>query len=218
MRSNSLVGVVLLLALLASAVAAGRARAEDNPWDAGSSWLSVRAGYAKNSAEGAGNGGAGYGFGFSHMLGPTPVGHWKALGRRPLGFLRWTFFKDFSIGAYLHYEVLGRLGSSSEIEMPASVELVRHFRLRTAPRPYAGLGAGPFYRKTYRTGSDQAVVAVGGYLTTGMNLLVAPSQLVGLDLRLARVDARNVPPNPVFGGGETEATHWSIKLNYAITY
>jgi outer membrane protein W len=219
MRSSSLAGIAMLLALVASAVAVGSARAADNdPWNAGATWLSVRAGYAKNSAPGAGNGGGGYGIGFSHMLGTTPIGRWQILGLKPLGWLHWSVFKDFSLGGYVHYDVLGRVGEASEIEVPATIEIVRHFRAKNSPHTYLGAGMGPFYRKTYRTGNDQVALVTGCYGTTGVNALVAPNQLLGLDLRWARVVNKNDPPNPVFGVGGGGATHWSVKLNYSFTY
>lgn len=216
--SHRLASVAWLLAIAAATVAAGSARAADDPWGAGNTWLSVRAGYARNAATGAGNSGAGYGFGFSHMFGTVPIGRWKVFGLRPLGMLHWSILKEFAIGGYVHYDVLGRIGGASEIEIPASVELVRHFRWKTAPHPYLGAGFGPFYRKTYRTGDDHVTRKTGYYLTAGMNTPVAPMQLLGLDLRWARVGNKNDPPSPVFGSGQVEATHWSIKLNYSVAY
>ena len=216
--SRGLSGIVLLLAAVAIATTADTARAASSPWDAGSTWLTVRAGYAKNSAPEAGNGGAGYGIGFSHMLGTTPVGRWSVLGRRPLGWLHWSVFKDFTVGGYVHYDVLGRAGNASEIEVPATVEIVRHIRWKTAARPYVGAGFGPFYRKTYRTGNDQVTLVTGSYLTAGLNTPIAPGQILGLDLRWSRVDGYNDPANPVFGSGEGRATHWGIKLGYALAY
>ena len=120
------IGCLALLSVLGAGLAAGSARAQD-PWAAGSNWLSVRAGYALSKVEGSGHGGGGYGFGFSHQLSRVKI-------------YRWTLFKRFSLGGYVHYELLSRFGHASEIEMPVTVELVRHFRWGESLRPYLGIG------------------------------------------------------------------------------
>lgn len=207
-----------MLAALLVAAFAGVAFAEVDPWDRGSNWLSVRGGYVKNGAEGAGNGGAGYGIGVTHMLKPYRISNWEVLGRKPLGFLRWTFFKQFSVGMNVNHDVVSRFGTAIEVDVPATVELVRHFRSTTAPKPYIGFGVGPYFRKAYHTGADFTRVEVGTYFTTGANLVVATNQLLGVDLRLAQVDGANDPSNPVFGEGSSSASRWSVKLNYSFAY
>jgi outer membrane protein W len=220
MRSPWTLALALFCIAAAGAAAVGPACAEDNPWAPGTQWLTLRAGYAKSSVEGAGEGGGGYGFGYSLMLGKTRFTHARLL-------------RQLAVGAYLHHEVLGRLASASEIEVPATVELVRHLDWNSQFHPYLGLGAGEFYRKTYRTGSDQRTIRPGYYLTFGGNLPVSRMQLLGVDVRVIRVAASNVPPNPVFGlgsgsydnlpSGETvikshKATHWSVKVGYTRAY
>src|SRR5205823_6524779 len=54
------------------------------PWSRHAQWMSVRAGYAKISAEGAPDGLAGYGFGYARFI-----------------MNRW------SVGGYVHHELLG---------------------------------------------------------------------------------------------------------------
>src|SRR5262245_44692701 len=152
------------------------------------------------------------------MLTPSRVSDWHVLGVRPLGFLNWTLLKDFSIGGFVEYDVLSRFGTASEIEVPAAVELTRHIMWKSTAKPYLGIGIGPFYRKLYNTGSDFSVVRTSGFLTTGVDAPIASNQLLGFDIRLARVMSENNPVNPVFGGGQNEATHWSMKLTYAIDY
>ena len=44
------------------------------------------------------------------------------------------------------------------------------------------------------------------------------TNVLGLDLRVVKLDATNVRVNPVFGLGDNNATHWSVKVNYAVTY
>jgi hypothetical protein len=188
-------------------------------WGGGRNWLSVRAGYAKSTVNEAGHGGFGYGFGFSRMLEPVKI--W-----------RWTLLKHFSLGGYVHYEMLDHYFDAAEIEVPASLELVRHFRWNTPLRPYLGFGAGSFYRKAYRTGADTRSVRNGGYLTFGGNAPIGGPSLLGIDVRVIRVDSGYDPPNPVFGTGsgrqhQTPAgpvferrpgTHWSAKINYTLVY
>jgi hypothetical protein len=221
-RRSTLSIAALVLLAIALAGSPGGARGEvpgDDLWAAGRNWLSLRAGYAKASGPVTGNGGIGYGFGYSHMLSPVKL-------------YRWTFLRQFSIGGYLHYESLEHFFSAAEIEVPATLELVRHFHWSTPLRPYLGIGTGAFYRKSYRTGLDVRNVDMGTYLTFGANSPIGGRQLLGFDGRMVRVDASFDPPNPVFGTGSGDVlvtgpppiverkngTHWSAKINYTIVY
>ena len=197
-------------------LAAVPVRAQGTPWDEGRTWMSVRLGYAGSRSQTAGHGGAGYGIGFSRMLSRSHVNQWSVFGIEPLGFLHWTLFKHYSMGAYAHHDVLGRFGSASEIEIPATFEVTRHFAWKSAAHPYLGLGGGWFYRKSYGTGDDFGRGVRGLYLAGGFNAPVTDRQMLGLDIRLARLDSKNIPVNPVFGAGQPTATHVSIKLSYAI--
>ena len=210
--------VSLLSVLVAGILTVATARADDDPWASGSDWMYLRAGYAHSGAAGAGNGGAGYGLGFRHFLKPSRVSDWRVLGIKPLGFLPWTLFKSWSVGAFVEYDVVGRFGTASEIDVPAAIELTRHIRWKSSARPYVTLGVGPFFRKMYNTGSDFSRVRTSGFVATGFDAPVAPHQLLGFDVRTARVMSENKPVNPVFGPGQQESTHWSMKLMYAITY
>jgi hypothetical protein len=204
--------------LLWGVLSAATGSADRNPWDPGRNWMYVRAGYAHSSADGSGNGGAGYAIGFRHMLATSRVSDWRLLGVKPLGLLDWTLFKNFSIGGFVEYDVLSRFGTASEVEVPAALELTRHIMWKSVAKPYLALGVGPFYRKLYNTGSDFSIVRTSGFLATGIDAPVASNQVLGVDVRLARVMSENLPVNPVFGGGQHEATHWSMKLTYAIDY
>ncbi len=207
--------VVLIAGVAAMSRTAG---ADSDPWTAGSSWLYLRGGYSKNAAIGAGNGGAGYGFGFRHMLWSTKVDRWGYGGHRPLGWVHWTLLKHWSFGGFVEYDVLGRLNTASEIEVPAALDLTRHLMWKGAAKPYVSFGFGAFHRKTYRTGDDFSKTSIGSFVATGFDARIADRQLLGFDARLARVPNENSPPNPVFGGGASTATHWSLKLQYAVTY
>ena len=62
---------------------------------------------------------------------------------------------------------------------------------------------------------------VGGYVVFGANSPIDAHHVLGLDARVARVeriDKENIAVNPVFVDVEESATHWSLKLNYALTY
>jgi hypothetical protein len=112
--------------------------------------------------------------------------------------------------------------------------------------PYAGLGAGAFYHKQYRTGQDVSGFAPGRYLAFGAQTPVRKQGLLGLDVRVASVDrldgtAALPGPDPgrlkvddllvllqgssgshmpLFFGENTPKTRllWSFKLDYTITY
>jgi hypothetical protein len=214
MKRSSIRWLWTIALILALPQAARPCRADPNPWAAGKQWLTLRAGYAKSSVEFAAPGGAGYGFGYSRMLSKVKI-------------YKWTLFKDFSLGGYVHHEVLGRFGGAAEIEVPATLELTRHVNWNTALRPYVGVGAGPFYRKLYRTGQDLRNVSTGYYLSFGANTPISGQHLLGVDFRFIRVDDTNSPPNPVFGVGsgrlepgggveQRKGTHWSVKLAYTL--
>jgi len=191
---------------------------DDNPWDAGSNWLYLRAGFARSGADGAGNGGGGYGVGFRHMLRPSRMSDWRVAGIRPLRFLHWTLFKQWSVGGFVEYDVLGRFGSAQDVEVPVAVELTRHIRWKSAAKPYVSFGLGQFYRKTYNTGRDFAYSKTAGFVAGGVDAPVTNNQLLGVDVRMAVVESENTPVNPVFGPGSPQASHWSFKLSYSYAY
>ena len=208
----------LLAGLACGALATSAARADDNPWDAGSNWMYVRAGLARSASQGAGNAGAGYGIGFRHVLRPSKVNNWKVLGIKPLGLLHWTVFKDWSIGGFVEYNTLGRFGSASDIEIPAALEMTHFIGWKSAAKPYVTLGVGPHLRKLYNTGADFSNVRTSGFIAAGFDAPVSSNQMLGFDVRMARVQSENKPVNPVFGGGSFESSHWSLKLSYSIVY
>ena len=177
-----------------------------SPWQPGRQWMSFRVGFAKSSVPEAADGSIGGGMGYARML---------------PGFHIWRFtpLRKYSLGASIQLDQLGRFGTAAEIEVPVTAELVRHYQWGTPYlRPYLGIGGGAFYRKLYRSGRDFARVKPGAFLTFGVNTPLDPRQVLGLDLRVSRVNGENEGGNPVFGPGEHSASHWSVKFNYAITY
>jgi len=218
----------LMAAALAGAVAvpvfaAGSPDAAGDILKRGSQWMSARAGYAKASGGTAPSGLVGGGFGYRRFV-----------------------LDKWSVGGFVHYELLGRFGDAAEIAVPLTLEVVRHVRWGAAVYPYAGIGAGVFYYKRYRTGADESGFAPGRYLICGMQVPVRKQGLLGLDVRMARVD--RLDEGPVFSGpngdrskiddllvdlkGPTSPdmpllfsamesksrTLWSVKLDYSITY
>src|SRR5262249_20319311 len=104
------------------------------------------------------------------------------------------------------------------LEYPLAVETLWHFKLKTSLRPYAGVGTGAFYRKMYRTGADHSEFEPAYFVSSGANVPIDKSHLLGLDVRLAAVASDQVVDNPVFGHEKSRSVHWSIKLNYSLTY
>jgi opacity protein-like surface antigen len=203
-KSTEMVLAVLLAAMLAMATlpAAAVAAATDDQehWAAKRQWFSFRAGYAKSATADAANGSVGGGIGYSRML------------------PKWKRFRNFSLGGYAHMEQLGHFGDAKEFEIPVTLELARHFRWGPKVHPYLGFGSGAFYRKLYRTGDDIGVMRPGRYIVLGMNSPVDGTRVLGVDVRFVKLDATNIRVNPVFGAGDNNATHWSVKLNYTLTY
>jgi hypothetical protein len=218
-----------LMAVALAGVAAVPVFAADSPAAAGdilkrgSQWMSVRAGYAKVSGDFAPSGLLGGGFGYRQFV-----------------------LDKWSVGAFAHYELLGRFGDAAEIAVPLTLEVLRHSRWGAAVYPYAGIGAGAFYHKRYRTGADESGFTPGRYLTCGVHFPVRKQGLLGFDVRMATVE--KLDANPAFPGpdgsrhklddllvdlkgpsspempllfAQTEPksrTLWSLKLDYSITY
>ncbi len=203
---------VMVAALVVPALAFAAAAPADSAvdlhaaWKPGRQWMSFRIGFAKSSADQAADGSIGGGFGYARML--PGIHLW-----------RFTPLRRYSLGAYVHLDQIGRFGDAAEIEVPVTAELVRHYEWGTPyMRPYLGVGAGMFYRKLYRTGNDFGRVKPGAYVVFGTNAPLDARQVLGIDLRVARVNGENVGGNPVFGPGTPKVSHWSIKFNYSIAY
>ena len=168
-----------------------------DPWAAKRQWMSVRAGYAKSAAEGSADGNVGFGFGYTRFRNT-----------------KWSY------GAHVQVDVLGRFADAYQLEIPWTLEVVRHYRWATAMRPYLGVGAGAFYEKVQGTSQDYGQFSPGTFLVGGSNTALSEHGLLGFDVRVAMVSLDH-QDNPVFGGDatagkhQTRAVHWSAKLNYA---
>lgn len=219
----ALMVVALAGAAAVPAFAAGSEEPAGSLLKRGSQWMSVRVGYAKGSGEVAPDGLVGGGFGYRRFV-----------------LDRWA------VGAFAHYDLLGRFGKAADISVPLTIEVTRHSRWGAGVYPYVGVGAGAFYEKYYRTGDDQAGFSPGRYLTFGADFPLRRQGMLGIDVRMATVDKYD--DNPAFPGpsgdrhklddllvdlngpsspdmpllfSDTDSktrTLWSVKLDYCITY
>jgi hypothetical protein len=219
--ATALAALALSCSVAATALAAGDATGEMTK--RGSQWISMRAGYAKGGGEVSPGGRVGFGFGYRRFV-----------------------LDSWSVGGFVDYDLLGRFGSAADIEVPITLEVVRHSHWGAAVFPYLGFGAGAFYHKQYRTGADGSAFGPGRYLTFGAYTPVRAQGLLGLDVRMAMVDKPD--SNPVFLGpsgdrlkvddllkllqqedyqntlvlfGDTESKTrilWGAKIAYSITY
>src|SRR4051794_26499810 len=142
----ALVLAMFTCVLAAPAFAASAASGDSVNWSKGRQWVSLRAGYAKSTVGGSADGNLGGGLGVS-----------------------WFYTRRWSVGAYVHDELLGKFGGSAEIEMPITLEVVRHTRWGSALHPYLGFGAGMFRHRYFRTGDDVTSSNGGQYVTFGAN-------------------------------------------------
>ena len=210
--------VVIALATAALAVDARPVRADDDPWDKGSQWLTIRAGYAnagnRQIGEGemlrgedayieTGGGSLGYGFGYQRMLN-----------------------KRWALGLFVQHDLLEKVAAFSDIEISTTAELTRHYSWQSTIRPYLGIGGGVFHRKLYRTEDDSDETVGGATLCTGANAAIGGSQLLGLDIRYARLWEGSVTWGHLDESGNFVAeeeeklfeSHWSVKLGWSLTY
>ena len=171
-------------------------RAEDGLWAKRTNWLAVRAGYAKSTATGAGDGLVGYGLAYQHMMNK-----------------RWAF------GGSVSHDLVGHFDRSYEAVVPFTLEFTRHYKWKTAVRPYVGMGGGYYFHKYYRTASDYSGAPGSGYFFSfGTNLPLDDRHLIGVDTRVSFMSGREGVVNPVFGPEQANETLWSIKLNWALAY
>ena len=184
---------VVMVALAAPASAQPDLNA--GAWNQGAQWLSLRFGYAREVGRFSANGNVGYGFGYSRMVS-----------------------KRLSLGANLQHDLVGKFHGSALIELPLTFEALWHFRMRTPLHPYVGGGYAAVYRKLYRTGNDTSDIQPAPSVNFGLNTAVDKNHVLGVDMRFSRVANEQWTFDPVFLIRRPTTTHWSIKLNYALTY
>ena len=168
----------------------------DGVYAKGTNWLSFRAGWAKRTGELAGNGSMGYGLGYQHMMSR-----------------KWAF------AAGAGYDIVGRFGASADEAVPFTGEFQRHFKWKTAVRPYVGVGGGFYLRKNYRTAGEYTTTTTGGpHFSFGFTSALDAKHVIGLDARVAKLDARAGIVNPTFGLSKDSETVWTVKGSWALAY
>jgi hypothetical protein len=164
-------------------------------WNAGKSWLMLRGGFAKSGEPNAGGGAVGAALGYQRFL-----------------TARWA------VGLIAQGDLLGKFGGAAEIEYPITLELTRHFRWKTALRPFLGAGGGAYYHTTYRSGNDVAKLHSGAYLVGGFNTPIGKRSILGIDGRMQFVSGDELMTNPVFGAEDSQLMHYSLKLGWSVAF
>jgi len=196
-RGVGRIGIAALAGALGLLAASALSAQEVDAWSKGKQWLSVRAGYARSAATGAADGNIGFGFGYTRVRST-----------------KWSFSTAAS------FEVLGRYGGSSEMEVPWIVEATRHYKWNTPIRPYLGAGVGFYVHKISGTSDDGASVIFGPHLSGGFNTPISDHGLLGFDVRMSSLES-DKQQNPVFGGeavtgeGQSRVVHWSVKVSHS---
>lgn len=169
---------------------------EDGVYAKGTNWVTLRAGWAKRNGELAGNGYLGYGIGYQHMIS-----------------------RKYAFAAGAGYDVLGRFGAAADLAAPFTGEFQRHFNWHTSVRPYVGIGGGFYLRKNYRTPPDYTTTTTGGpHFSFGFTSALDDRHVIGIDARVARVDARTGIVNSTFGVSKDTETLWTVKGSWSLTY
>jgi hypothetical protein len=171
-------------------------RAEDGMYAAGTSWMSLRLGYAKRVGDLAGQGWMGYGMGWQYMMS-----------------------KSTAFAASINHDIVGHFGKQTDIAVPFTAELQRHFGWKGAAHPYIGVGGGYYFRKAYRTQFDYDTQSSGGmHVSIGFQSPLGDRNAIGLEARAARVQRTPGVTNPTFGTTDDSETLWTVKGTWALVY
>ncbi len=171
-------------------------RKEDGVLAQGANWLSLRFGYAKRSGDLSGQGFVGYGVGYQHMMS-----------------------NRYAFAAGVGHDVVGHFANQVDIAVPFTAEFQRHFRWKSAARPYVGVGGGFYFRKKYRTGGEYNTYTTGGaHVTVGFHSAIDDRHVIGIEARAARLQGQSGIVNPTFGTGEDSETLWSLKASWSLVY
>lgn len=174
---------------------AGAAAAQDEAWRKDAAWASVRVGAVKSLAQNSPGGNIGWGFGYRHMLTPR-----------------------LSLGAGFDHDLLGKFGGAAIIEVPASLELLLHFRWKTPIHPAVGAGFAAVYRKAYRSGDDYSEVQPGGFATIALHTAISPHTILGAEFRAMSVSSDETGSNPTFGDHLPSSGRTSVKISLSRAY
>jgi len=171
-------------------------RKEDGVYAKGASWLGLRFGYANRSGDLSGDGAVGYGISYTRMLS-----------------------NRYAFSAGINHDIVGHFSTQIDEAVPFTGEIQRVFKMGAEMRPYIGVGAGYYYRKFYRTGTEyNTTTAGGGHVSIGLTSQLDDKHVVGFETRVAWVQGRPGVVNPTFGPGEATETIWTAKLIWALVY
>lgn len=167
-----------------------------DPWARGTNWVMTNFGYARSGEPGAAPGGYGFGLAVRRML----TNRWSAA---------------VSGG----FDQLGRFDTAKEWEYPFTVSVARHFKWKTAAKPYFELGYGAFRHSFRGTGQDTKKTSTGTTFTGGIDVPTGGRGIVGAYARYEYVNNKrdvNLAANPVFGGERNFAQRYAIRLTWSI--
>lgn len=184
-----------MAAVLAATVLAGSAAAQDEAWQKDAAWISLRAGTVKSLDENSPGGNIGWGVAYRHMLTPR-----------------------LSFAGAVDHDLLGRFGAGSLIEVPASIEMLIHFKWKTPIHPAIGGGFAAVYRKAYRSGADYSEIQPAGFVTLALHTPVTSRTLLGAEFRAMSVSSDLAGGNPTFGNQPPSSGRTSIKVSVTRAY
>ena len=172
-------------------------KAENGVYTRGTNWLSARFGWSKRASEVNGDGLIGYGLQYQRMLNNRDA---------------------FAVG--VDRDIVGHFGRQIDQAVPFTVEFERHYRWKTAVRPFVGVGGGYYFRKAYGTSTDYGTYTTGGaHLTLGFTSALDDRHILGVQARMARVKGRgDTVVDPTFGPGADTELLWTIKATLSLAY
>jgi hypothetical protein len=171
-------------------------RKEDGVYAKGASWIGLRFGYANRTGDLSGDGFLGYGISYTHMLS-----------------------NRYAFAAGINHDIVGHFAHQIDEAVPFTAEFQRVFKMGSEMRPYLGVGAGYYYRKFYRTGTEyNTTTAGGGHVSIGLTSQLDDKHVVGFETRVAWVQSRPGITNPTFGTSTDTETIWTAKITWALVY
>jgi hypothetical protein len=172
-------------------------KAENGVYTRGTNWLSARFGWSKRAGEINGDGLVGYGLQYQHMMNNRDA---------------------FAVG--VDRDIVGHFGRQIDQAVPFTAEFQRHYRWKTAVRPFVGVGGGYYFRKYYRTGTDYGTFTTGGaHVSLGFTSALDDRHILGVQARVARIKGRgDTVVNPTFGAGSDTELLWTIKATLSLAY
>ena len=171
-------------------------RKEDGVYAKGANWLGLRFGYANRSGELSGDGFIGYGMSYTRMLS-----------------------NRYAFAASINHDIVGHFADQIDVAVPFTGEVQRVIKMGGEMRSYIGVGAGYYFRKYYRTGTEYNTTTTGGgHVSIGFTSQLDDRHVIGFETRVAWIQGRPGVTNPTFGPGTDTETLWTAKLTWALVY